>query len=73
MKSLADELREEHVDWEEMFGLPCSAELNQPVICIPTDLFNAERDEIVSAARRHGFMRVLFMKDQGSVHFCRYV
>jgi hypothetical protein len=68
-----DGLSGEYVDWNEMFGLPASADVNQPVISVPLGLFNADRDEIVTAARRHGFMRVLCIKDQANVHFCRYV
>lgn len=56
-----------------MFESSMDAGMSQPVIAVPTELFEAERDLIVTAARRHGFMRVLFMKDAGSVHFCRYV
>ena len=70
---MSAELSGDYVNWDEMFGLPCSAELNQPVISVPIDLFHADRDQIVTAARKHGFMRVLCMKDQGSAHFCRYV
>jgi hypothetical protein len=64
---------EDQVDWDDMFESSMDAGMSQPVIAVPTELFEAERDLIVTAARRHGFMRVLFMKDAGSVHFCRYV
>jgi molecular chaperone DnaK (HSP70) len=58
-------------DWNAMFaGDP---EVTQPVISVPMDVFNVQRDAIVKAARANGFMRVLFLKDQANAHFCRYV
>lgn len=63
----------EFMSWEEMFSAPCSGELSQPVVSVPISVFNEERDAIVTAARRNGFMRVLFMKDPANAHFCRYV
>lgn len=64
---------DERVNWNEMFAEPCERDFTQPVVSVPIDLFNADRDEIVTAARKHGFMRVLCLKDQANVHFCRYV
>lgn len=64
---------DEYVDWDEMFGTPCAADLSQPVISVPMCLFEADRDEIVTAARKYGFMRVLTFKDPANAHFCRYV
>lgn len=64
---------DERVDWDDMFGSSACAHLAQPVVSVPMGLYNADRDEIVTAARKHGFMRVLFLKDQANVHFCRYV
>lgn len=69
----ATDLSGDYVDWDDMFASPNASEMAQPVVSVPTELFNADRDEIVAAARKHGFMRVLFLKDAANVHFCRYV
>lgn len=65
--------QDEPMDWDDMFGSSIESGISQPVVSVPTALFEADRDQIVTAARKHGFMRVLCLKDAGSVHFCRYV
>lgn len=57
--------------WDDIFKN--DADCTQPVVAVPMHVYEIARDEIVTAARRNGFMRVLFLKDQANVHFCRYV
>ena len=58
-------------EWDEIFVN--NGVCQQPVVAVPIGLFEMKRDEIVLAARRNGFMRVLWLKDAANVHFCRYV
>lgn len=62
----------ERVDWMDLFD-SMTGVMTNPVVSVPMELYEAERDEIVTAARKNGFMRVLFLKDIGNAHFCRYV
>ena len=57
--------------WDDVFKN--DADCTQPTVCVPRDIFDIARDDIVTAARRNGFMRVLWLKDAANVHFCRYV
>jgi hypothetical protein len=60
------------VTWDEMFST-ADPSASQPVVTVPMRVFEAERDAIVTAARKNGYMRVLCIKDQANAHFCRYV
>lgn len=58
-------------NWNDVFR--SDPEVTQPVVSVPMGIFETHRDDIVTAARKNGFMRVLFLKDQANAHFCRYV
>lgn len=57
----------------DVFEATADLDWPQPFVSVPRDLFNVDRDDIVKAARRHGFSRMIATGDKNNVVFCRYV
>ena len=61
------------IDWMDIFEATADLGWPQPFVSVPSELYRADRDGIVRAARKHGFSRMLATGDQSNVMFCRYI